>query len=561
MALRKRPARDIISEARHGTVREADTQIVVMTPTPPLPPRRTAPWLALRLRFLVFVVLSVTLVALTVEEVGRGFTRQALEDETLAAAGATALGVAEDLADQENLPTGPELAQLLVNYKQLVPTLRSLSVLEVQKKVLTLIATTTPRPEGDLVALAAQSVARRMPAMEAASRGPDSLRLVAAPLERQNRTIGAVVVGISLSDMVRTRQRIRQIQVSLVILSTLLIALLVDLVGQRLVFSPLRALRDAIGGALQGERGRRAPVLRADEIGDVTSAFNQMLTRIEGFSATLEAEVASATAKLGERNAELQSSVEQLFEARRELARSEMLAATGQMAATFAHKIGTPLALISGYVQLLLADAPAGSERQERLRTVHEQIGRLTAIVRDLMDQTRTPLLRRVPTDAATLLEGIARLAGPSAEQKGVELEVDAGSRSMPLLADMGQLEQVFLNLVTNALDAMEQGGRLTLRARPDGDRVRFEVEDTGTGIDPAVRPRIFEPLFTTKEPGRGTGLGLPIVRDVVIAHGGTVDVHSEPGHGARFEVTLPGGLSEAIREDTTSNPPAAREA
>jgi signal transduction histidine kinase len=512
---------------------------------PPADSTRTAPWRALRVRFLAFALLSVTLVALTVEEVGRWFTRQALEDEALAAAGATALGVAEDLADQASLPTPPELEQLLVNYQQLVPTLRSLTVLENQRRVLTLIATTAPRPEGDLVGLAAQAVARKTPVMEGSSRGPDSLRLVAAPLMAHGRTAGAVVVGISLSEMVRTRARLRQIQSSLVFVSALLVALLVDLVTRRLVFSPLRALRDTIGSALQGERGRRAPVLRADEIGDVTTAFNEMLTRIEGFSATLEAEVASATAKLGERNAELQASVEQLFEARRELARTEMLAATGQMAATFAHKIGTPLALISGYVQLLLVDAPPGSEREERLRTVQEQIGRVTAIVRDVMNQTRTPLLKRVPTDAAFILGSIARLAGPSAEQKGVSLEVEAAPGPLPLLADLGQLEQVFLNLVTNALDAMERGGRITLRARPEGDRVRFEVEDTGAGIDPAIRARIFEPLFTTKEPGRGTGLGLPIVRDVVTAHGGTVEFHSDHGQGARFAVLLPGGLTE----------------
>ena len=203
------------------------------------------------------------------------------------------------------------------------------------------------------------------------------------------------------------------------------------------------------------------------------------------------------------------------------------------------------LALISGYVQLLLAEAPAGSESQERLRTVHEQIGRLASIVRDLMNQTRTPLLKRVPTDAAAILTGIARLARPSAEQKGVVLEVDAGLAPLPLLADAGQMEQVFLNLVTNALDAMGRGGHLTLRAQKDGTHIRFEVEDTGSGIPPEVRPRIFEPLFTTKEPGRGTGLGLPIVRDIVTAHQGTVEVYSEAGRGARFVVLLPGGLTE----------------
>lgn len=521
-----------------------------MPPSPePTPRRRTEAWRALRPRFLVFVVLAVALVALAVEEAGHHFTRVALEDEAVAAAGAAALGVADDLEDQAALPTGPELDQLLVNYAQLVPTLRSLSVLERQGGALTLIATTRPQPEGNLEALAARAVATRAPAVNATSRGPESLRLVAAPLDHLGRTYGAVVVGISLSSLERTQDRIRRTQSLLVVVSTLLIALVVDFVGRRLVFAPLMGLRSAIEGALQGERGRRAPVIRSDEIGDVASAFNEMLDRIEGFSATLEAEVARATTTLGERNVELQRSVEQLFEARRELARSEMLAATGQMAATFAHRIGTPLALISGYVQLLIAEASPGSEAAERLLTVQQQIGRVTDIVRELMDQTRTPLLRPVPTDGASLLRDIARLARPSAEQKGVTVDIEAEPTPMPLVVDVGQMEQVFLNLVTNALDAMERGGRLTLRARRTADVIRFEVEDTGTGIAAAIRSRIFDPLFTTKEPGRGTGLGLPIVRDVVVAHGGAVDVDSREGAGARFIVTLPVGLPAAAPE------------
>ncbi|MEO8359103.1 MAG: ATP-binding protein [Vicinamibacteria bacterium] len=504
------------------------------------PKTRARPWRALRLRFMVFVGFAVALVAIIVEEAGGRFTYQALEDQAVHSAGTAALGVAVDLVDQPNLPTALELEQLAVVYRQLVPTLRSLSVLEFQNKTLTLIATTEPKPEGELEALAAQAIASRAPAVESSSRGPDSLRLVAAPLAVRGKTYGAVIVGISLSAVARTQNRIRRIQYLLVVVSTLLIALVVDLVGQRLVFSPLRTLRDSIESAREGERGKRAPVARTDEIGDVANAFNEMLTRIEGFSATLEAEITRATAALGERNAELQNSVEQLFEARRELARSEMLAATGQMAATFAHKIGTPLALISGYVQLLLVEAHEGSERHERLKTVHEQIGRVASIVRELMDQTRTPLLRLQSTDAGTLLKNIARLARPSADQKGVVIEVDAIAEGLPLTVDIGQMEQVFLNLVTNALDAMSEGGRLTLRAEQVEEAIRFEVEDTGSGIAASVKPRIFDPLFTTKEPGRGTGLGLPIVRDVVVAHGGTVEVQSEEGHGARFIVSLP---------------------
>lgn len=521
-----------------------------MTPFSAALRNRSRPWRALRLRFLLFVVLAVTGVALIVEEVGDRFARQALEDDAVAAAGATALGVADDLADQAS-PTRPELDQLLVLYSQLVPNLRSLSVVHTRGTALSLVATTSNRPEDTLVALAARAIARGEPAVEPPRHEPDAPRLVAAPFRKGGRANGAVVVGISLSSVVRTHDRILRNQAILVLASTLLIAALVDLVGQRLVFAPLRALRDTMRSALEGERGRRAPVLRADEIGDVSNAFNEMLTRIEGFSATLEAEVARATGELAERNVELQTSVEQLFEARRELARTEMLAATGQMAATFAHKIGTPLALISGNVQLLRAEVPKGSPMAERLQTVHEQIGRVAAIVRDLMDQTRTPLLRLSPTDAATLLAGIARLARPSAEQKGITIAVDASREPMPLLVDIGQMEQVFLNLVTNALDAMNRGGRLSLRARREEGHVRFEVEDTGAGIAPSVKPRIFDPLFTTKEPGRGTGLGLPIVRDVVLAHGGSVEVDSKEGEGARFVVLVPDrrAIEQAQRE------------
>ena len=260
------PGRDIISPRLESTAfnpRDGSS----MTPPSPQSQARSRPWRALRLRFLVFVALAVTLVALTVEEVGGQFTRQALEEEGVAAAGAAALGVADDLDGQETLPTAPELDQLLVNYKQLVPTLRSLSVLETRKSALVLIATTTPKPEGDLAALAARSVAKRAPAVETTSRGPDSLRLVAAPLERGGKAYGAVVVGISLSSVARAHDRIRQQQNLLVVASTLLIALLVDLVGQRLVFSPLRALRDTIESALKDERGRRAPIVPVQRAG------------------------------------------------------------------------------------------------------------------------------------------------------------------------------------------------------------------------------------------------------------------------------------------------------
>jgi two-component system, NtrC family, sensor kinase len=272
----------------------------------------------------------------------------------------------------------------------------------------------------------------------------------------------------------------------------------------------------------------------------VAEGLDTMLERTGDFNAALRREVLAATEELRARNRELVESAQRLFATRRNLARSEQLAAAGRMAASVAHQVGTPLNLISGYVQMLLADKPEGSPEAARLQTVREQIAKVTAIVQGLLDQARQPALDRRPTDPKALLAGVADLARPTLQAAAVELVLDVPPRLPLVSVDAGQVEQALLNLVTNSIDAMPGGGRLRLAARAGPAFVELDVADSGHGIPSEILSRVFDPLFTTKPVGRGTGLGLTIVRDVIAAHGGTVDFASRRHEGTTVTIRLP---------------------
>jgi signal transduction histidine kinase len=322
--------------------------------------------------------------------------------------------------------------------------------------------------------------------------------------------------------------------------AVLALTAVIGLLGRMLVDRPLASIRETVLRAGARDLSARALVLRDDELGRLARGLNGMLDQLEDFNATLREEVRRATEELREQNRLLLENAQRLFAARRELARAQQLAAAGRMAAAVAHQIGTPLNLISGYVQMLLEAAPLDSADAARLRTVREQIARVTAIVQGLLDQSRLPPLKKRALAPGAVVASVCDLARPTLERAGVALVLRVEEDLPLVLGDAGQLEQAFLNMVANALDAMPSGGTLTLEARRGGEQVEFRVSDSGVGISPEDLPRVFDPLFTTKAPGEGTGLGLAIVRDVLHAHGGRVAVACPEGGGTVFTVTLP---------------------
>ncbi|MGH9176235.1 MAG: sensor histidine kinase, partial [Vicinamibacterales bacterium] len=315
---------------------------------------------------------------------------------------------------------------------------------------------------------------------------------------------------------------------------------LVDLLAWPLVYKPIQQLRETIARVTAGDFSARAPVWRRDELGEVAVGLNEMLARLENFNDSLQARVNDATVELQQRNEQLVESYHRLFGLREQLASAEQLASVGQTAANVAHQVGTPLNLISGYVQLLKEEFGAESPHGARLAIIEEQIAKVTSTVRTLLDRSRQ-MGRKTRTAAGALVLRVCEVMRPSLAAAGITLNVETPAGDTPILVDATNLELALLNLMTNAVDAMPKGGTLGVLVHDLApNRVHVEISDTGHGIPDDLMPRMFDPWVSTKKPGRGTGLGLAIARDVVAAHGGSITVESTVGRGTTFTIDLP---------------------
>jgi signal transduction histidine kinase len=236
----------------------------------------------------------------------------------------------------------------------------------------------------------------------------------------------------------------------------------------------------------------------------------------------------------------LQRQMEDLRNTEAQLVQSAKLAAIGELAANVAHEINNPMTSILGYTTLLYEETPEGSPRKDTLKLIQNESLRIREIVRALLDFSRQRDFAREPVDVRQALRDTLALIHRHAHLSNCHI-VEEYADKLPLVEiDVPQCKQVFLNLITNALDAMPHGGTLTVSARPVGDVIHIAFADTGAGIPPANRARIFEPFFTTKPAVKGTGLGLSVSLGIVQAHGGTIELESEPGKGSRFTIVLP---------------------
>ncbi|HUP42716.1 MAG TPA: ATP-binding protein [Thermoanaerobaculia bacterium] len=224
----------------------------------------------------------------------------------------------------------------------------------------------------------------------------------------------------------------------------------------------------------------------------------------------------------------------------RALREKDRLAALGVLAAGVAHEVNTPITGISSYAQMLLAETPIDDPRHELLRKVERQTFRAARIVNNLLDFARPGSDERVPLDLVPVLDEALDLLAERRSRRGVALALRLPPEPLVVLGNDGELQQVFTNLALNAIDAMAEGGTLTVEAGAEAGRARIVVEDTGSGIPAEAIERIFEPFYSTKAAEGGTGLGLSISNDIVRRHGGELRVESEPGRGTRFRIDLP---------------------
>ncbi len=382
-------------------------------------------------------------------------------------------------------------------------------------------------------------------------------------------TSGAVGVWSTLQAVELLSRETRRLALIVLPISLASLVLLLSLVFRRVVQGPMGALGQAMIRAEAGDLRAEAPVARSDEIGFIARQYNQMLAqirrtqeereelllRVQGFNEELAKTVGEATAELKARNQDLSRLNEELYHLQRRVLSIERRSVAQQMAARLAHKIGTPLNLISGHVQILKRSRAGDPELLEKLALIQSQIEKLTDTVQDILDETRASH-RREPLDLDRLLQNIGALLRPTLAARGVELSLQLGARGALVEGVEDQIEQVFLTIMHNSLDAMPGGGHLTVTTEEAGEPLRVRIEDDGEGIPASVLPQIFRPFFTTKAEGRGTGLGLSIVQEILGSHRATIRVESTPGEGTMFTIDfprVPGRITAA------EPPPAAR--
>jgi two-component system sensor histidine kinase AtoS len=211
----------------------------------------------------------------------------------------------------------------------------------------------------------------------------------------------------------------------------------------------------------------------------------------------------------------------------------------GELAASVAHEVRNPLAGIKGAIEMLCGQLQVKTSDPEILEELLTQVARIENLVRDLLEFAQPRRLARRHVDLHDLLDRLVRRQAEAIEKAGVTVERVYGPGTGQIWADPEMLDQAVDHLMRNALQAMDRGGRLTLVTRVRGQTSLLEVADTGPGIPEAEMQRIFKPFYTTKH--RGSGLGLPIVRRIIEAHGGTIEVASGRSRGTRVVLTLPG--------------------
>lgn len=280
---------------------------------------------------------------------------------------------------------------------------------------------------------------------------------------------------------------------------------------------------------------------RAISLGEPTDV-GEMVFRLGDDKVTLHTKISPLKSKNGEVYGAVLLSQDTTEKRKLEsqLIQSDRLAALGQLAAGVAHEINTPLTLILGYADVLRDICGSDDMSDAYLKTIVEESERISDIVRSLLNFARPVNMPAGKCKVNEASERTLKIFGGQLERKGIQVTIELDESDPEARIDAGELQQVILNMLLNAMQAMPNGGHLGIKTRASGDIVEIIISDTGIGIAPENLPKIFDPFFTTKEVGKGTGLGLSISYNIIERHGGTIKVESQLGEGTTFTIVLP---------------------
>jgi two-component system NtrC family sensor kinase len=335
------------------------------------------------------------------------------------------------------------------------------------------------------------------------------------------KVLGVVDISMSLRDVDRETQAGQNRMLLFGVVAIASVSLMIYLLVNQIVLKPTHEIVAATRKVAAGDLNYKIALNKRDEIGQLASSFNEM--------------------------------TQKLSEAQRQVYQSQKLAAVGQLAAGVAHEINNPLTGVLSYSSFLLKRAQDKPEFKEDLEVIVRETKRCRGIVQGLLDFARQSPPEKHDSDIGEIFERAIRIVQTQIDPLRVELKEDVRADLPKIYADANQIQQVLVNLLLNANDAMgENGGTLMLTAQlaEDGatapaqhQKIEIRVSDTGCGIAPENLPKIFDPFFSTKGP-KGTGLGLAVAWGIVEKHNGRIEVESEVGKGTTFRILLPTGRS-----------------
>jgi two-component system NtrC family sensor kinase len=369
------------------------------------------------------------------------------------------------------------------------------------------------------------------------------------------RVLGVLDVEMSMLPLGAALKEARMNLVWTTLALVLVIAGAAGWIFRRFVHQPISRLQEGTRRIAEGHLGTRIDVRGGHELALLADDFNRMADDLERTSHEITEWSRTLEEKVVEKTAELQS-------AQRQVMHMEKMASLGKLSATVAHEINNPLSGVLTYARLIereLEDQPVDPavrpELVRYLQLVQRETSRCSQIVNNLLVFARRSATEMSSIDLNEIVERSLMLIRHHLEMHDIRIEKALLAGDPGLVADAGQVQQALIALFMNAVEAMEDGGALSVRLYGETDAVRIEIADTGSGIAPEALPLIFEPFFSTKTAESGVGLGLAVVYGIAHRHGGSITVESRVGEGTTFRLRFLRVPPEQEEEATTLRP------
>jgi len=360
---------------------------------------------------------------------------------------------------------------------------------------------------------------------------------MSSPLLFDGRFLGAVTIYAELRPVYEKLRKSEKIILIYILLNTIFLVLFGIYLLSRVVVNPIHRLLSITEQFKDGEQFPNLADSSPNEIGRLSRSLNMMLKRLDENKKELKAHIFS-----------LEKANRDLGKAQDEIIKSEKLASVGRLAAGVAHEIGNPIGITLGYLELLKDGSLSKEESRDFLKRMESEISRINQIIRQLLDFSRPASGEMEQTGIHDLIMETVNMLKPQPMMARIKIRPVLQASRDTVWADPNQLKQVFLNIIMNAADAMtgedapddETAGTLTIKTIDAEDSIDLRFEDTGSGIAQQELARIFDPFYTTKDTGTGTGLGLSVCYRIIEGMGGSIRAESTQDEGTTIIIELP---------------------